>query len=206
MFKTITGLLLSRLPRRNFLEPSEPCPRYNLPELASGTYTTTHRNPRKPGGTYLPENSGTCLRNLPSGTYTDTGTLRNLPEPSSGTCSCDPHRHTPELIWAIQTPLAYAVGEKSTKTEILLVSRWDGHPRQNKKRFTRASCLRVLGLDSPVIASRISPMVRRTTGNWPVGPTMGTFFTRLDGPFGIISYMEKINHIRFDVFVLLNKR
>ena len=45
------------------------------------------------------------LRNLPepaSGTYTPAhaGTLRNLPEPSSGTCSCDPHRHTPELIWA----------------------------------------------------------------------------------------------------------
>ena len=98
VFKTITGLLLSRLPRRNFLEPSEPCPRNNLPELASGTYTTTHRNPRKPGGTYLPENSGICLRNLPSGTY--TGTLRNLPEPSSRTCSCDLHRHTPELIWA----------------------------------------------------------------------------------------------------------
>ena len=29
-----------------------------------------------------------------------TGTLWNLPEPLSGTCSCDPHRHTPELIWA----------------------------------------------------------------------------------------------------------
>ena len=43
-----------------------------------------------------PELSGTCLRNL----YQHTGTLRNLPEPDSGTCSCDPHRHTPELIWA----------------------------------------------------------------------------------------------------------
>ena len=58
--------------------PPEPTPAYtgtlrNLPELASGTYTT-------------PELSGT-FRNLP-------------PEPSSGTCSCDPHRHTPELIWA----------------------------------------------------------------------------------------------------------
>ena len=42
----------------------------NLPNPASGTYTSTHRNP--PG----------------------------LPEPLSGTCSCDPHQHTPELIWA----------------------------------------------------------------------------------------------------------
>ena len=28
-----------------------------------------------------------------------SGTFRNLPEPS-GTCACDPHRRTPELIWA----------------------------------------------------------------------------------------------------------
>ena len=61
---------------------------WNLPEVASGTYTSTHRNP--------PEPSGTCLRNLhqhtpePSGTFrnlppeptpTHTGTLRNLPPP-----------------------------------------------------------------------------------------------------------------------------
>ena len=37
---------------------------------------------------------GTCLRNLDK----HAGILRNLPEPSSGTYSCDPHRHTPELI------------------------------------------------------------------------------------------------------------
>ena len=33
-----------------------------------------------------------------SGTHTLE--LRNLPEPCSGTCSCDPHRHTPEFMWA----------------------------------------------------------------------------------------------------------
>ena len=79
----------------------------NLPEPASGTYTSTHRNSPEPFGTCLqnlhqqtPELSGT-LRNSPepaSGTYTSTH--RNSPEPSSGTCSFDPHRHTPELIWA----------------------------------------------------------------------------------------------------------
>ena len=101
-------LELSAGTNRNPPEPSE---------LASGTYTSTHRNPLEPSGTCLrnlhhhtrnlppeptPAHTGT-LRNLPeptSGTYTSTGTLRNLPEPSSGTCSCDPHRHTPELIWA----------------------------------------------------------------------------------------------------------
>ena len=40
-------------------------------------------------------------RNLsPEPTPAHTGTFRNLPEPASGTCFCDPHRHTPELIWA----------------------------------------------------------------------------------------------------------
>ena len=121
VIKAITWLLLSRLrsnkPHRIFQEPSEPyllnplkssgtfrnlpaepTPFYtgtlrNLPELASGTYTILQRD--------SPEPSGTRLRNLlepASGTYTST--LRNLPEPLSGTCSCDPHRHTPELIWA----------------------------------------------------------------------------------------------------------
>ena len=77
--------------------PPEPTPFYtgtlrNLPELASGTYTTLHRN--------SPEPSGTRLRNLHQHTPELSGTFRNLPEPSSGTCSCGPHRHTPELIWA----------------------------------------------------------------------------------------------------------
>ena len=79
--------------RRNSPEPSgtfrdlpEPTFR-NLPELTSWTYASIHRNP--------PKSSRTCLRNLHH-----ARTLQNLPEPSSGTCSCDPHRHTPELIWA----------------------------------------------------------------------------------------------------------
>ena len=63
----------------------------------------------------FPEPSVSCIRNLhqhtpePSGTFRNLppeptpahpGTLQNLLEPSSGTCSCDPHRHTPEPIWA----------------------------------------------------------------------------------------------------------
>ena len=77
--------------------PPEPTPAYtgtlrNLPEIASRTYTL--------------EPSGTFWKLLPEPTPAYTGTLRNLlPEPtpaqpSSGTCSSDPHRHTPELIWA----------------------------------------------------------------------------------------------------------
>ena len=97
--------------RRNSPEPSGtfrdlPEPTFwNLSEPTSWTYASIHRNP--------PKSSGTCLRNLhhftpelpepASGTYTST--LWNSPEPS-GTflrnlpCSCNPHRHTPELIWA----------------------------------------------------------------------------------------------------------
>ena len=88
-----------------------------LPPEPTPAHTGTLRNPPEPSGTCLrnlhqhtPELSGT-LRNPPepSGTFRNlppkptpfyTGTLRNLPELSSGTCSCDPHRHTPELIWA----------------------------------------------------------------------------------------------------------
>ena len=90
-----------------FRNPSpEPTPAYagtfrNLPELAS------RRNSPEPSGTRLrnlhqhtPELSGT-FRNPPAEpTAAHHRTLWNLPEPSSGTCSCDPHRHTPELIWA----------------------------------------------------------------------------------------------------------
>ena len=91
-----------------------------LPNPASGTYTPgnppepseTVRNqpfgnfrnlPPKP--THTPEPCGT-FRNLPpEPTPFYTGTLRNLhtPELSGtflGTCSCNPHRYTPELIWA----------------------------------------------------------------------------------------------------------
>ena len=81
----------------------------NLPALTSRTYTSTHRNSPEPAGTCLqnlhqhtPELSGTTSthRNSPEPTSAHIGTLRNLPEPASGTCSCDPHRNTPELIWA----------------------------------------------------------------------------------------------------------
>ena len=126
--KTITWLLLSRLqdnkPHRNSPEPSETLELSgtlrNLPEVASGTYTSTQRNLPEPfGGTCLqnlhqqtPELSGT-LRNLPpEPTPAHTGTLRNLQEPSSGTCSCDPHRHTPELICA-EDPISLGCWGKS---------------------------------------------------------------------------------------------
>ena len=41
----------------------------------------------------LPELVSATLLEPASGTHTST-------QPSSGTCSWDPHRHTPELIWA----------------------------------------------------------------------------------------------------------
>ena len=123
VIKTITWLLLSRLegnkPHRNSPEPSgtylralrtlgKPSEIFrNLPELASGTYTSTRRNSPEPSGTCLrnlrqhtPELPGTFRNPPPDPTPAHAGTLRNIPEPSSGTCSCDPHRHTPELIWA----------------------------------------------------------------------------------------------------------
>ena len=136
VIKAITWLLLSRLqgnkPHRNFPEPSEPyllnlCQHTpepseifrNLPELASGTYTILHRNSPEPSGTRLrnlhqhtPELSGT-FRNPPP-EPTPSGTLRNLPEPFSGTCSCDPHRHTPELIWA-EDPIGLRCWGKTTR-------------------------------------------------------------------------------------------
>ena len=92
-----------------------------LPPEPTPAYTGTLRN--------LPEPSGTCLRNLHhftpelSGTFRNLppeltpfykGTLRNLPEPASGTCSCDPHRHTPELIWAEDPISLRCWGKKNT--------------------------------------------------------------------------------------------
>ena len=79
--------------------PPEPSGTFrNLPlEPASGTYTSTHWNSR------------------PEPTPAHTGTLRNLLEPSSGTCSCDPHRHTPELIWA-EDPVSLRCWGKKTKS------------------------------------------------------------------------------------------
>ena len=82
--------------------PPEPRPARAL-EL-SGTFRNLHQ--------HTPELLGT-FRNLPpEPTPAHTGTLRNLPEPSSGTCSCDPHRHTHRSLSGLKTPLAYAVGEK----------------------------------------------------------------------------------------------
>ena len=90
---------------RNPPEPSGTCPRnlhQHTPEPC-GNYTSTP----EPSGTYLrnlhqhtPEPSGTFRNVPPEPTPAHTGTLQNLSEPSSGTCSCDPRRNTPELIWA----------------------------------------------------------------------------------------------------------
>ena len=130
--------------------PLEPMPTRartlrNLPK-PSGT------NLSEPSGTHLrnlrqhtPEPSqifrnlpGNCFRNLhhftaelsgtfrnlpPEPTPTYAGTIRNLPEPASGTCSCDPHRHTPEPIWA-EDPISLrcwgkkhpAIWQKSSKS------------------------------------------------------------------------------------------
>ena len=81
---------------RNLPEPSGICLR-NLP---TPFYTGTLRNLPELPRELTPFYKGTLrnLREIASGT--NTSTLRNSPEPSSGTCSCDPHRHTPELIWA----------------------------------------------------------------------------------------------------------
>ena len=84
----------------------------NLPEPASGTYTSTHRNAPEPSAN-LPEPSGpsrTCLRNLHQHTpelagtlwnlprnlhaAAQTGTLRNFPEPASEATPA--HRNFPE--------------------------------------------------------------------------------------------------------------
>ena len=106
---------------RNFPRPSG----INL-SGPSETYLRNLWNPRKSSGTFrefaswnlhhfTPELSGTfcnlppeptpfysgILRNPPpEPPPAHAGTLRNLLEPSSGTGSCDPHRQTPELIWA----------------------------------------------------------------------------------------------------------
>ena len=83
----------------------------NLPNSASGTYTSTCRN--------SPELSGT-LRNLPAfacGTYTST--QRNPPKPASGTFRNPVPEPPPATrtgthrsLSGLKTPLAYAVGEK----------------------------------------------------------------------------------------------
>ena len=110
--------------------PPEPTPAYagtsrNLQELASGTIF--HRNSPEPASeTYTilhrnsPELSGTRLRNLHHFTPEPSGTFRNLPEPSSGTCSCDPHRRTPELIWA-EDPISLRCWGKTILTTVFKI-------------------------------------------------------------------------------------
>ena len=146
--KTITKLLLSRLlgnkPHRNSAEPSETLELSgtlrNLPEVASGTYTSTQWNP--------PEHSQSCLRNLhqhtpepsrtfgnlpPEPTPAQTGTLRNLLEPSSGTCSSDPHRHTPKLIWA-EDPVSLRCWGKRSRNRFLKNREISRHDMSNASR------------------------------------------------------------------------
>ena len=77
----------------------------NLPELASGTYTILHRN--------SPEPSGTCLHNLHQHTPELSGTFRNLPEPAPAT-----RTSTHRSLSGLNTPLAYAVGEKNMKNPL----------------------------------------------------------------------------------------
>ena len=91
----------------------------NLPNLASGIYTNTRRNPPEPSGICLrtytsirpnppqpswtfrnlhqhtPEPSGTFRNPPPEPTPTYAGTLRNLPEPASGTYTST-RRNSPE--------------------------------------------------------------------------------------------------------------
>ena len=84
--QTIAWLLLSKLPRRNSLKPSEPCLRnlhQHAPEPSGICLRNLHRTRRN--SPELPEPSGT-FQNLPElacGTYTSTD--RNLPELST-TC------------------------------------------------------------------------------------------------------------------------
>ena len=123
---------------RNLHQHTEPSGTFrNLsPETTpgpSGTFRKLHPEPTPPHtGTFrnlLPEPTPAhtrTLRNLPelaSGAYTPahTGILRNLPEPnppepfSSGTWSWDPHRHTPELIWA-EDPMSLRCWGKMAST------------------------------------------------------------------------------------------
>ena len=71
----------------------------NLVELASGTHTSTLRNP--------PEPSGTCRRNLHQHTPELSGTFRNLPPEPAPATRTGTHRS----LSGLKTPLAYAVGE-----------------------------------------------------------------------------------------------
>ena len=118
MTKTITWLPLSRLQPTNYTLGS-------FPEPSGSCIRNIHQLTPKPSGT---------LRNLPpepTPAHTGTpGTFRNLPpeptpahrkplEPSSGTCSCDPRRHTHRSLCGLKTPLDHAVGEQLWSAQIL---------------------------------------------------------------------------------------
>ena len=211
VFKIITWLLLWRLPRRNSLEPSEPCLR-NLHQHAtepSGTYTSTRRN--------LPEFSGTgTLRNLPelaSETYTSgtlrhsaelsgtvrnlpleptpahTGTLRNFPEPElSGTFRSLPPEPAPATrtgthrsLSGLNTPLAYAVGEKNKHTAKQLHSQLYGHVQHDSlvdmswffAFFRHLNLTGIISCTCTSVASLYRP--ETTTGRDERGRALGVF-------------------------------
>ena len=144
--KTITWLFLSRLqgnkPLLNLPKPwnsppaqtgtlrnlrnlpPEPTPAHigilwNLPEPASGTYTTTHRDLHQ----HTPEPSGT-FRNLPpEPTPAHAGTLRKIHQ-HSGTFRTFLREPAPATrtgthrsLSGLKTPLAYAVGEKQVRLQ-----------------------------------------------------------------------------------------
>ena len=82
------------------------------------------------GALLLAKPSRTCswpftLRNRPEPPHTPkaatpahTGTLWNPAEPS-GTCACDPHRRTPELIWAEDPVSLHCWGRMTCPSEAL---------------------------------------------------------------------------------------
>ena len=125
---------------RNSPEPSRtvqdlPEPTFrNLPEpTTSVTYASIHRNPRKSSGTFWelasgtytilhrnsPEPSATCLRNLHQHTPEPCGTFRNLPPEPAPATRTGTHRS----LSGLQTPLAYAAGEKYIKSIIQVTRR-----------------------------------------------------------------------------------
>ena len=129
---------------RNCPEPSEPClrnlhqPSWNSPE-PSGTNRSAYLRNLSPAYTgtlrnlaernlhhFTPEPSGTRFRNLHQHTLELSRTFQNLPEPSgtssgtsSGTYSCDPHRHTPELIWA-EDPISLRCWGKNMSVKLII--------------------------------------------------------------------------------------
>ena len=79
----------------------------NLPNPASGTYTTTHRNFWEP--------SGRCTRNWNHHTP-ESGTFGNLPPEPAPATRTGTHRS----LSGLKTPLANAVGEKRQTFSIVI--------------------------------------------------------------------------------------